>query len=519
MALAVLLVAATLTGLLFSVEREFNDNHTKMLEVVGALEAIEYGGRRVTTSVSEYAFFSLLTEHSSQAANEQTRRELNDGIQQLKLGLDRLNKAVDGAFLGKESLHSSVGLMVDRVIREATNFTTLVEDGAVERQKVIQKEHFGNVEQEFSVVLNEALADAAIALEKREIRLSAKISVVLVGIWIGTAAVAVVIVLLGRAITRSVVGPIQRLVEVSRAVADGDLSVRADVTSRDEFRYLGKSFNAMLLELGNTIALKEAAEASAVSAMTSANLANRAKSEFLANISHELRTPLNSVIGFSDMILSQAVGRISEQKYIDYAASINKSGRHLLDIIDEILDISVIETGRFELDETVFRLDEVIAQAIEACRNQTEHPDVKYSQDVCLDLPQLRADRRRVTQILMNLLGNSAKFTGSDGQVLVTASLDADFSIDLTVQDNGIGFAADDHERVLEPFGKLDSPLVSNSGGVGLGLNLVRSFVELHQGRFRIDSVQGEGTRVTVKFPPERTVKNGPEIAQEAAFW
>jgi signal transduction histidine kinase len=233
-----------------------------------------------------------------------------------------------------------------------------------------------------------------------------------------------------------------------------------------------------------------------------AEAASRTKSEFLANMSHELRTPLNAIIGFSDMIrtgmLGADVARIS-----DYAGDIHSSGQFLLNLINDILEVSRIEAGKLELQEQAVDMDEIVDGALRMLHNETARAGIVVHKTIVQPLPRLFADQRRVSQVLLNLLSNAVKFTHEGGAIKVTACR-RDNAMSVVIADSGIGIAADDLSRVLEPFGQVDSLLSRKHKGTGLGLPLSVRLMQLHGGRLDIESTVGTGTTVTITFPAER---------------
>lgn len=234
-------------------------------------------------------------------------------------------------------------------------------------------------------------------------------------------------------------------------------------------------------------------------AKTLAEMANRAKSEFLANMSHELRTPLNAIIGFSDVIANQVFGPLRD-RYLEYASDIQASGQHLLELINDILDISRIEIGAIDLSDG----PQDVAALIRACnRLVTERATkggVKIVENLPEGLPRIFVDERRLKQILINLLSNAVKFTQTGGQVVVSAGME-NGGVFLQVSDNGIGMSRDGIDVALTPFGQVDTGLSRRYEGTGLGLPLTKGLVELHDGQLRIDSALGIGTTVTVTLP------------------
>jgi signal transduction histidine kinase/CheY-like chemotaxis protein len=237
-----------------------------------------------------------------------------------------------------------------------------------------------------------------------------------------------------------------------------------------------------------------------------AEMANRTKTEFLANMSHELRTPLNSIIGFSDLILGQIFGAVTVPQYLEYTRDINESGRHLLRLINDILDVSRIEVGKLELHDQPID----VGRLLDGCRRLVSERAAAHRlvMPVAADTAgaALVADETRVKQILLNLLSNAIKFTPDGGEVALDVHLDDRGRFVFTVADTGIGIAANDMEKVMSPFGQADGTLARRYEGAGLGLPLAKSLAELHGAVLGVDSEPGRGTRVTVTFPPERTL-------------
>jgi len=241
-------------------------------------------------------------------------------------------------------------------------------------------------------------------------------------------------------------------------------------------------------------------------AKNEAEYASRTKSEFLANMSHELRTPLNAIIGFAEFIEYQMYGPVGDARYLDYLNDIKDSGLHLLDLINDILDVSRIEAGKMELRENVLDINALIDGSLRMVANRAELAGVVLGVNVDRDLAHLRGDETRVKQILVNLLSNAVKFTPRAGRITVSSSLGATGGIEIAVADTGIGIATEDIDAVLQVFGQVDSKLGRIYEGVGLGLPLTKSLVELHGGSLKIESTVGEGSTFTVGFPPDRAI-------------
>ncbi len=236
---------------------------------------------------------------------------------------------------------------------------------------------------------------------------------------------------------------------------------------------------------------------------------SRTKSEFLTEVNHELRTPLNAIIGYSEFLLEADAGLLTDRQR-DFIRNIRASGAHLLEVINDVLDLSKIEAGRFDLHD-----DEVdVALSIAEVHALQEHALVSagLSFDAILPrpLPRLRADRRALRQMLLNLVSNAVKYTEAGGRVVIEIARTEDGpdhgGVSVTVVDTGVGIAEEHHAMVLEPFRQVPSGRIRNRTGTGLGLPIVRSLVEAHGGRLTLDSAPGRGTRVALRFPAERVI-------------
>jgi signal transduction histidine kinase len=243
-----------------------------------------------------------------------------------------------------------------------------------------------------------------------------------------------------------------------------------------------------------------------------AELASRAKSDFLANVSHELRTPLNAIIGFSEIIKDQLFGPMGNQRYREYAIDIHDSGTHLLSLINDILDLSKIEAGKFELHEEAIDLEAATKSCFRIMRDRAEEAGVVLQHRFPGRVPRIKADPRAVKQILLNLLSNAVKFTDPGGRVLVYANVNQEGALVLHVEDTGIGIAESDIAKAMAPFGQVDSSLSRKYEGTGLGLPLTRHLVDLHEGELTLQSIMGQGTQVSILFPGHRVLGDAPSF-------
>jgi signal transduction histidine kinase len=223
-------------------------------------------------------------------------------------------------------------------------------------------------------------------------------------------------------------------------------------------------------------------------------------------MSHELRTPLNAIIGFSELLKGELFGPLGDARYKGYVNDVHRSGKHLLALVNDVLDFSKIDAGHLTLQDDQIDIGETLTTSLRMIEGQAANIGVVLENDIALDLPILRADERRIRQILLNLLSNAVKFTPRGGKVrLIAFSDDKEFVVQ--VADTGIGMATEDIPRALERFGQLDSDLNRKYEGTGLGLPLTKKLAELHGGRLVIESELCVGTKVTVAFPAERMIK------------
>ena len=231
-------------------------------------------------------------------------------------------------------------------------------------------------------------------------------------------------------------------------------------------------------------------------------VANKHKSDFLANMSHELRTPLNAIIGFSEVLLEKMFGEVNE-KQADYLKDIHESGRHLLSLINDILDLSKIEAGRMELELSSFHLPTAISNAMTLVRERAQRHGIQLGTEVDPRLGEFQGDERKLKQILLNLLSNAVKFTPDGGRVDVSARLDTTM-VEIAVRDTGVGIAPEDQGALFEEFRQVGRDVMRKAEGTGLGLALAKKFVELHGGAIRVQSAPGSGSTFTVSLPVRR---------------
>lgn len=353
---------------------------------------------------------------------------------------------------------------------------------------------------------NDLMGVMSIRLPTRDIESAKNLNRALL---ISTAFLTAILIMAGSylIIRYVIVKPVKHLKEVSDAIAAGQLNVRSEIQTGDEFEDLSHAFNRMLRNLMSMQERYQRLNADLdrkVDELAHANMAlyesNRLKSDFLATMSHELRTPLHSILGFSDVLLASA-GVLSE-KQARWVANIKTSGQALLNLINDILDLAKIEAGKMEVRPEELSVPEMAESQVTMLRPQAEKKNIELRTQYDSSLPLIRQDSAKLQQVLSNLLSNAIKFTPEGGRVLLKAQADGN-DIVFTVTDTGVGIAPEDQESIFEKFRQAGNPLTREHEGTGLGLSIVRELCKLLGGDISLKSELGRGSTFTVRLPRE----------------
>ena len=281
---------------------------------------------------------------------------------------------------------------------------------------------------------------------------------------------------------------------------------------RDHSRQLESEISRRTTKLERALEVLRHAETRLSSALVEANAASTAKSEFLANMTHELRTPLNAILGFSDIIRTEALGPLANERYLEYAGDIHDAGRHLLTIVNDVLDISKAEADRLDLDIQVVDIANTVRSSARMMAEQARAAGVELSVDIPDDFPKLKTDEQRLRQVLLNIVSNAIKFTPSGGSVTVKGRHNRrDGAMIFVISDTGIGMAPEDIPVAMSTYGQVRDQGARRHQGTGLGLPLTKKLVEVLGGELVLESVPGRGTTVTIRFPAD-LVENGADI-------
>lgn len=474
LAIVVLLIAVGAVGLqvLSGVNRRADDL-VRLQRKIAAYRQLQHG-----TTSQLYGVASALLVPDERTL-EATLRQLN----QFGYDFDRLQ------FVARDEVELLTEVRQDygAFTQVVTRAVELIQAGRVAEGRDLQLKEAGpladKLERVTNQLVNRAEADMVTSIEAGESAYQISRWIV-VGFAVGSIGLAL---LLGYAISWSLIEPVKQMDASLRKIASGDFSQEVEVGNRDELGALATNLNRMRDQLGRLYSQLEAA--------------NRHKSEFLAAMSHELRTPLNAVLGFSEILLQRMFGPLNE-KQEEYLRDIRESGAHLLSLINDILDLSKVEAGRMELEVTVFDLPQAITNALILVRERAMRHELILNVVIDAGVATIKADERKIKQILLNLLSNAIKFTPEGGRITVQATPRNGY-VEVSVRDTGIGIAPEDQGAVFEEFRQVGSSAAKQEG-TGLGLALCRKFIELHGGKIWVDSEVGTGSAFIFALPVTR---------------
>ena len=425
----------------------------------------------------------------------------------------KVDKNQGGAFAGYEAGGSEKNKVMPGINKEIMD--TLWSEGTKTNQQTGQDIHLldGYVDLYMPIVLDDEVI-GIIYLRSNLEAMYAQLNLYFLVASFVTILSFVVALVLSAKLQRVISLPILHLANTMKRVSNRSESnelgyeIEAEKYGDDELGVLTDGFNRMLKQI-------RAREEGLRTARQQAETANRAKTEFLANMSHELRTPLNAILGFSELIKNELLGPLGNPRYRDYAGDIHESGTHLLQVITDILDISKVEAGKLELHEEAVDIGDLIGNSVHLIAERAKEAGLSVAVKTESGLRAIYADERLIKQCLINLLSNAVKFTPEGGYIIVRALNGQDGTMVISVADTGIGIEKAEIPRVLAPFGQADGSLSRKYEGTGLGLPLVKSFVELHGGSLDIQSGIGVGTTVTIRFPAERVLEAPDEVVPE----
>jgi signal transduction histidine kinase len=372
----------------------------------------------------------------------------------------------------------------ERFVGVVTHVVELIRAGRIAEARQVQLAEAGpladRLERLTNQLVNRAEADMVAGIEASA-RAYGTSQATVIGFVLGSVMLALG---LGYAISWSLIGPVTEVEARLRRIAGGDFTQRVRVVNRDELGALAANVNRTCEELGRLYRQLEEA--------------SRHKSEFLANTSHELRTPLNAILGYTELILDNIYGDVPD-KIRDVLERVQSNGRHLLGLINDVLDLSKIEAGQLSLASADYSMREVVQTVVAATEGLVAEKNLALKTMIAEDLPHGEGDERRITQVLLNLVGNAIKFT-EVGEIAVEVGA-ADGAFQVAVADTGPGIAAKDQQLVFEEFRQLDSSSTRKKGGTGLGLAISKKIVELHGGRIWVESELGRGSIFRFTLP------------------
>ncbi len=471
LAIATLLIMVGAVGL--NVLKGVNERTEQLIKLQRKIEA--YRQVQHDTANQLYSVSSALLS-SDDAVLSSALRQLN----QFGYDVDRLQ------FVAQDEVELLGQFRQDYelFIKLVTNVVELIRGGHATEAREVQVAQAtplaDRLERLTNQLVNRAEADMVAGIEASKQAYTTSQWIV-IGFAFGSISLAL---MLGYAISWSIIGPVKQIEARLNQVAAGDFKQRVHVVNRDELGALVANVNQMCEELGRVYEQLEAA--------------SKHKSQFLANMSHELRTPLNAILGYTELILDNIYGEMPE-KARAVLDRLQANGRHLLGLINDVLDLSKIEAGQLTLSLDEYSLSDVVHGVISAVEPLAAEKRLTFKAEVAPDLPTGHGDERRLSQVLLNLVGNAIKFTDA-GEVAIRASAtNAAFTV--AVCDTGAGISAADQVKIFEEFQQADSSITRKKGGTGLGLSIAKRIIEMHDGRIWVESEPGKGSTFYFTLP------------------
>ena len=484
------------------------------LPTLASLEALMSVGTHLIETTNTYALINAVERQRGEPENPfgiDKKTELSAAIEDFGAALKTYEHTGIAFNDDARRYRGNIAFSCRDIVKYGEKIVQLVAGRAGPMVILQARERFETKAENFRALVRGAIDAEKAELDERQTQLNSDIRLSMLVAAIVGGLVILATIYCGFHVADRVARPIRKLRDAAARVGEGEFGAPDLQETPDEVGELAGSFRRMVEKLHDLMrGHRERAVA--------AEEASRAKSSFLASISHELRTPLNAIIGFSEILKNQMFGPLGSARYRGYVDDIHGSGVHLLSLVNDLLDLAKAEAGKHELHED----DLDIGEIADTCRRlmaERAH-DAGIRLEVvdrfagCL----FRGDERKMRQIILNLLSNSVKFTPAGGLVTIDAGLTEDGGLELAVRDTGIGMAAADIAKALEPFGQVSDVMTRETGGTGLGLPLTVKLVELHGGRLAIESALGNGTSVTLGFPPGRTVRTAlPHPAVQGA--
>lgn len=409
-----------------------------------------------------------------------------------------LARLAEAASPEEEQMIQRIRTAQDELLTTVADIANLIRDAKADEAMTLQLKNGYPQYQQIERLVNQVVKteENRIGTLGRIVTAAHRRALILVGGFVGASILLAL--LLGFVISWSFILPVQEAQGFLSQVAKGDFSTTINVPNRDEFGALAAHMNQMSRELHRLYTDQRQAAQQLQTLNENLERASKAKSDFLASMSHELRTPLNAILGYSELILDEIYGEVPA-KIRDVLERVQQSGRHLLGLINDVLDLSKIEAGRMELSPTEYSVQDIVETVSSSLRSLAAEKGLEFVAGAQADIPMAFGDGQRITQCLMNLAGNALKFT-RQGRVEIWVECQGETLV-YRVADTGIGIPRDQQESIFVEFRQADPTITHEFGGTGLGLSITKKFVEMHGGRIWVESEVGKGSTFFLSIP------------------